>query len=79
MLFNNECMTETETRFRKKYFKTARNAECIEWDLLCKLLALARLDRYIDRRIDTDKTLIGILKDIQGNLQQIADRTPDPV
>lgn len=43
-------------------------------DTLAKVIFCEKMDRYIKHRIGTDKTLIGLLKDIQNNTATIADR-----
>lgn len=43
--------------------------------LAASLLVLRQsIDRYIEHRIQQDKTLEGILKDIQGGISQIAEQ-----
>lgn len=41
-------------------------------DTLAKIIFCEKVDRYIKHRIETDKVLIGILKDIQNNMSEIA-------
>ena len=52
-------------RIQKKYREQAGPA---------LLLISESLDDYIEHRIETDKVLVGILKDIQGNTAQLAER-----